>query len=122
MAQFLAVLYGDPTRWQSKSPGELQSVFAKYMGWGERARQKGCLLASNKLVDDAGKVLRRKPVATDGPYSETKEVLGGYYLVEAANYDEAVKLFLDHPHLGFDGTIEVRQLEVLPSSSTTNSR
>jgi hypothetical protein len=114
MAQFLAVLYGDPTRWQTMSQSELQAAYGKYMGWGEKARQKGFLLGANKLVDDAGKVLRRKPVATDGPYSETKEVLGGYYLVEAANYDEAVKLFLDHPHLGFEGTIEVRQVEVLP--------
>ena len=34
---------------------------------------------------------------TDGPYSETKEVLGGYYTIEAADYDEAVRLALDHP-------------------------
>ena len=39
----------------------------------------------------------RRPRATDGPYSETKEVLGGYYTIEAANYDEAVKLALEHP-------------------------
>jgi hypothetical protein len=116
MAQFLAVLYGDPTRWQAISPSEMQAAFGKYMDWGKKARQKGFLVGANKLVDDAGKVLRgSKPVATDGPYSETKEVLGGYYLVEASNYDEAAKLFLDHPHLQFDGTIEIRQVEVLPS-------
>jgi hypothetical protein len=115
MAQFLAVLYGDPTRFQQKSPSELQILYGKYMGWGDKAKQKGFLLGANKLVDDAGKVLRRKPVATDGPYSETKEVLGGYYLIEAANYDEAVQRFLDHPHLENDGTIEVRQVELLPA-------
>jgi hypothetical protein len=37
-------------------------------------------------------------------------VLGGYYLIEAANYDEAVSRSLDHPHLEYGGTIEVRQL------------
>jgi len=114
MAQFLAVLYGDPTRFQGMSPSERQTLFAKYMNWGVKAREQGFLVGSNKLVDDAGKVLRRKPVATDGPYSETKEVLGGYYLIEATNYDEAVKRFLDHPHLENGGTIEVRQVEVLP--------
>jgi hypothetical protein len=72
-------------------------------------------VGANKLVDDAGKVLRGgKATATDGPYSETKEVLGGYYLIEAASYDEAVRLSLDHPHLQYDGTIEVRRVEVLP--------
>lgn len=116
MAQFLLLLYGDPTRWQAKSPTELQAVYGKYMAWGDKARQSGFLLGANKLADDAGKVVRgHKPVATDGPYSETKEVLGGYYLIEAASYEEAVKLSLDHPHLQFEGTIEVRRVEVLPS-------
>lgn len=48
----------------------------------------------------------------DGPYAETKEVLGGYYLIEAPNYEEAVRRSLDHPHLSH-GTIEVREIEVV---------
>jgi hypothetical protein len=51
-----------------------------------------------------------KPRATDGPYSETKEILGGYYTIEAADYNEAVQLSLAHPHLEYGGTIEVRQV------------
>jgi hypothetical protein len=47
---------------------------------------------------------------TDGPYSETKEILGGYYTIEAASYDEAVQLSHGHPHLEIGGTIEVRQV------------
>ena len=54
-------------------------------------------------------------MVTDGPYSETKEVLGGYYLIEAANYDEAVRRCKDHPHLEHGGTIEVRQIEKMPA-------
>jgi hypothetical protein len=50
------------------------------------------------------------PRATDGPYSETKEVLGGYYTIEAASYEEAVLRANDHPHLEYGGTIEVRQV------------
>ena len=50
-----------------------------------------------------------KRIITDGPFTETHEVLGGYYIIEAADYDEAVKLTLDHPHLEYGGTIEVRQ-------------
>ena len=51
-----------------------------------------------------------KPRATDGPYSETKEILGGFYLIEAADYDEAVARSLDHPHLEYGGTVEVRKI------------
>src|SRR5207244_11252131 len=63
---------------------------------------------STRLAEDAGKVIRAnngKPRATDGPYSEAKEVLGGFYLIEAASYDEAVELSMTHPHLEYGGTI-----------------
>ena len=68
---------------------------------------------SKRLADEPGRVIRSqggKPKATDGPYSETKEILAGYYTIEAASYDEAVKLALDHPQLEYGGTVEVRQV------------
>ena len=113
MAQFLLLLHADPKPWLTMPPAEQQKWFGKYMAWGTKAREGGYLLGSNKLVDDAGKLMRGKSV-TDGPYSETKEVLGGYYLIEAANYDEAVKRTKDHPALEHGGTIEVRQVEQMP--------
>ncbi len=115
MAQYLVLLYGDPSRWASMPPAEMQQAFGKYMAWGQKARQAGFLAGSNKLTDRGGKVLRgKKAVITDGPYAEAREVLGGYYLIEASSYDEAVKRTLDHPHLEYDGTVEVREVEVLP--------
>ncbi len=63
--------------------------------------------------EDPGRVMRSKGGqirTTDGPYSETKEVLGGYYTIEAADYDEAMRLAMDHPTLEYGGTIEVRQV------------
>jgi hypothetical protein len=50
---------------------------------------------------------------TDGPFSESREVLGGYYTIEADNYDAAVKLTMDHPHVEF-GTVEVREVMSMP--------
>lgn len=114
MAQFLLLLHADPEPFRLMPADEKQKWFAKYMAWGNKARQGGYLVGSNKLVDDAGKVMRGKAVTTDGPFSETKEHLGGYYLIEAKNYDEAVKRTLDHPHLEHGGTIVVRQVEALP--------
>ncbi len=111
MAQFLLLLYSDPAPWLKMPENEKQKWFGKYMTWGNQARQAGVLVGSNKLVDDAGKVIRGQKAVTDGPYSETKEVLGGYYLIEAANYDEALRRCKDHPHLEHGGTIEVRQIE-----------
>jgi hypothetical protein len=50
-----------------------------------------------------------KTRVTDGPYSEAKEVLGGYYTIEAENYDEAVARAREHPHIEYGGTIVIRQ-------------
>ena len=115
MAQFLLLLHSDPSAWLKMPADERQKWFGKYMTWGQQARQAGYLVGSNKLVDDAGKILRGgKAAPTDGPYSETKEVLGGYYLIEAASYEQAVQRCKSHPHLEHGGTIEVRQVEQLP--------
>ena len=109
MAQFLLLLYDDPTKWQSISPEQMQTAMDKYRAWVTKPFTKGAA----RLADDVGKVLRSKggkTVTSDGPYSETKEVLGGYYLIEAADYDEAVRISQSHPHLEYGGTVELRQL------------
>jgi len=109
MAQFMLFLYDSPKDWASISPEEMQKALEKYIAWAQKPFYRG----SHRLAEDPGKVLRSKggeARATDGPYSETKEVLGGYYLIEAADYDEAVKFSLDHPHLEYGGTIEVRKV------------
>jgi hypothetical protein len=109
MAQYMLLLYNDPSRFQQLSPEEMQKALEKYMAW----RNKPFYLSSQRLARDPGRVIRSeggKPRAADGPYSETKEVLGGYYAIEAADYNEAVKRTLDHPHFEYGGTIEVREI------------
>ena len=108
MPNYMLLLYDDPSQWAKVSPEEMQKAIGKYREW----MQKPFVVDSKRLADDPGKVIRgsgAKARATDGPYSETKEVLGGYYTIEAPNYDEAVKLALQHPHLDYGGSIEVRQ-------------
>ena len=115
MPQFMLLLHADPTEWLKMPLSSKQAAFGKYAAWGNKAREAGYLVASNKLTDDNGRVIRGpKPLTTDGPYSETKEVLGGYYIIEAPNYEEAVRRCLDHPQLEFGGVIELRQVEVMP--------
>ena len=120
MPKYMLLLHSNPTNWNSVSPEEIQKTIQKYVAWGTRLREKGVLVSSHKLVDDAGKVIRShngKPRVTDGPYSETKEVLGGYYLIEAPNYDAAVRECDDSPQFGHGGTIEVRQVDMMGKES-----
>ena len=113
MPSFMLLLYDDPSNWANISPEEMQKAIEKYMAWDGKLRSDGVLLASHKLADEAGKVMRGKGQArvTDGPYSETKEILGGYYLIKAANYNAAVEIARGCPSLGFGGTVEVRQVD-----------
>ncbi len=109
MPQYMLLLYENPANWKTLSPEEMQKAVEKYMAW----TKKPFTVDSKRLAEDVGRVIRSergRPRATDGPYSETKEVLGGYYTIKAANYDEAVQLSLDHPHVEYGGTIEVRQV------------
>jgi hypothetical protein len=109
MPQFLLLLHHDVNHMKDVSPEDMQKAVEKYMAW----TKKPFMVDSKRLGPDAGRVMRSqggKTRTTDGPYSETKEVLGGFYLIEAASYDEAVQRSLDHPHLEHGGTIEVRQL------------
>jgi hypothetical protein len=109
MSQFMLLLYDDPSEWQKVSPEEMQAAIEKYRAWMHKPFTKD----AKRLADDPGRVIRSQggqARATDGPYSETKEVLGGFYLIEAANYDEAVALAMNHPHLEYGGTLEIRQL------------
>ena len=109
MPQYMLLLHGDPTGWVKLSPEDMQKAIEKYMAWTKKPFTRD----SKRLADEPGRVIRSqggKPKATDGPYSETKEILAGYYTIEAASYDEAVKLALDHPQLEYGGTVEVRQV------------
>jgi hypothetical protein len=98
------------------SPQEMQKIIERYIRWGEGLRQKGVLRSSDKLRDGSGKIMRKGgtgPSVTDGPFVEGKEVVGGYYELQAANYDEVLQYCRDCPQLDF-GSIEIREIEEMP--------
>jgi len=115
MPQYLLLLRSDPGTWKGMSPEGFQAVLQRMIGWREKMRSQKILLGSNKLRDFSGKVVRRRGEVqvTDGPYTETKEVLGGYFLIEAPNYEAAVELCRECPTLEFGGIIEVREVEAV---------
>lgn len=89
-------------------------MISRYKAWGERLRAAGSYLGSGKL-ESTGRVMREeagKIRISDGPFTETKDVLGGYFLVQAESYEHALDLCQGSPHLDF-GTIEIRRLEVV---------
>jgi hypothetical protein len=108
------ILLHESNKMPKLSPEEIQGVIARYKAWGQRIHATGNYLGSNKL-EDTGRVMRGNAGnvrITDGPFTETKDVLGGYYLVQAESYEQAADLCRDSPHLDY-GAIEVRRIQVL---------
>jgi hypothetical protein len=78
------------------------------------------MLHGEKLAEEGGKIVasqKGKLSIVDGPYSETKEVVGGYFLIQAEDYEEAIKFASDCPGLAF-GRIAVRQVDPISGSAT----
>ena len=114
MAQYLLLLYNDPANYTKFTPEQGQKVMEKYVAFGQKLRNKKIWISSHKLADDPGRVLRTgggRTTTTDGPYSETKEWLGGYYLIEAPSYEVASEIAHECPILEQGGTIEVREVD-----------
>jgi len=115
MAKFLLILSDTPIRHSGLSPEEMQALFDKYRAWGQKLAEAGKFHGGQKLKDQGGKVMTQKGgkvSVVDGPYSETKEIIGGYFLIEAGDYDEAVALSRDCPHLAY-GKIEIREIDTM---------
>ncbi len=116
MAQFMLLLHENPNEFEGLSQKELQGVISEYQAWGQRMASQGKLVSGHKLKDEGGRRLAARGseiLVTDGPFAEAKEVLGGYYIVNASSYDEAVELAKTGPHLRYNGRIEIRQIDPL---------
>jgi hypothetical protein len=117
MASFMLLLHRPVER--SRPPGDPQTVAKvtrEYMDWADRTRAAERLKAGSKLTDDAGRILRSqggRVATTDGPFVESKEIVGGYFLISAGDYDEACRIAAECPHLKYGSSIEVRQVEEL---------
>jgi hypothetical protein len=116
MKQYMLLLHDNTEVWSNLSPEEMQKVIERYVAWNKKLKKTGLMAGGKKLADEPGKVMRMrasKLKVTDGPYSEGKEVLGGFFLVKASNYKAAVALAADCPHLDYGGAIEVREVDAI---------
>ncbi len=113
MAEFMLFLHQSPGGDTDISPEQIQAVIQEYKDWSQRMAEAGKLVGGDKLTDDGGRHLNgggEDFSVTDGPYAEAKEVMGGFFRIAAADYDEAVSISRSCPHLAHGGWIELRQV------------
>jgi hypothetical protein len=90
--RFLLLLHGDEAAEDALSPEERRAIVDRHIAFSRELRSAGRFVDGDALGPSRdGKIVRRRGV-TDGPFAETKEQLGGYYLIEAASIDEAVEI------------------------------
>jgi hypothetical protein len=113
MPRYLLLLHDAGTMPEGIGPDEMQAIIQRYIAWRGKVAAAGHAVMGHKLKDGEGRVLRAgggRVSVTDGPYAEAREVVGGLFVVDAANYDEVQALCADCPHLDF-GAIEIREIQ-----------
>lgn len=116
MAQYMLLLHQAPNYNMDLPREKMLEMTKRYMAWADSLRQKGKLAGGEKLT--AGgvrhiKVTGGKPVASDGPYAEAKDVIGGYFVIEAKDMAEVESIARECPHLFIAATnwVEIRPIE-----------
>ncbi|HET7768902.1 MAG TPA: YciI family protein [Chloroflexota bacterium] len=111
--RYIALIYTDESREQSVSPEEQQKIMAAYFQYTEDARKAGVYVAGDALegtnLATTVRIRDGKRQTTDGPFAETKEQLGGFYILKCKDLDEALEWAAKIPASQY-GSIEVRPL------------
>ena len=111
--KYLCLIYSDETMWPKLPKAETDSMMAEYMSFTESLKKSGQYLGSNRLqpthASTTVRIRNGKLSTTDGPFAETKEQLGGYYLVEARDLNDAIQVASRIPSARV-GSIEVRPI------------
>jgi hypothetical protein len=116
MAQFLFLLHQAPNYNTDLPREKMMEMTRKYITWADALRQKGQILGGEKLTASGGRQLRSsagKLVVSDGPYAEAKDVVGGYFVIEAKDLAEAEAIARECPHMALapSNWAEVRPIE-----------
>jgi hypothetical protein len=98
---------------QRLSAEEMAEAMRRLNAWLERWSASGHIKSGQPLSYD-GKIISgaKQRTVADGPFAESKEAIGGYVLVQAVDFDEAMKIAHEWPLLDYDGVVEVRPVRV----------
>ena len=110
MKQFLLLLHEDIEKMNNLSPKEMEELAKAHMAWAEKLAQSGHLISGDGLQEKGVLISGEESVIKDGPYMESKEIIGGYYLLQAKSIEIVVEMAKECPCHHWGGTTEVRQI------------
>jgi hypothetical protein len=122
-SQYMLLFRG--TRWDKNlSPEQIQNVMSRWMAWYDRLVSEEKIKSAHPLASE-GKIVskKRELSVADGPFAESKEAIGGYFLLLVNDFDEALEIAKECPALDYGLTVEVRPVaEQCPSMQYLKSR
>ena len=121
MSRFMLLLHSEAAerdQWRNFTPEQVQRAMQHYYDWVAQLRREGRMLGGDPLKDDGLVVrLRDGEPVVDGPYAETKESIGGYFMIEASGLEEAGEVAKSCPALRHNGWVEVHEIDETEGAS-----
>jgi len=118
--KYLCLIYSDETQWPRLPKADTEKMLGEYLEFGESIKKSGQYIGGNRLQPTSTAISIRirngQLSTTDGPFAETKEQLGGYYLIEAKDLNETIQIGSKIPGARF-GCVEVRPIAEVPARS-----
>ena len=112
--QYLLLIYDDEKKFETMSQADQQAFSAEYGSFTQAIKTSGHFRSGEALqpisTATTVRVKDGKAMTTDGPFAETREQLGGFYLIEAANLDDAIQVAAKIPSTRVGGCIEIRPI------------
>ncbi len=110
MKQFLLLLHEDMHQLKQLSPKEMQELAAAHMAWAAKLAEAGHFIAGDGLQEKSVVITGNDCIVKDGPYLESKEIIGGYYLLQAPDLETIIELAKACPTQFYGGTTEIRPI------------
>ena len=114
MKDFMFIFRGPTPEDLNMTAEESQASMQRWFEWIGALAAKGRYVGGDPLLREGKTVQGKKPVITDGPFAEGKELLGGYLIVKAESLEEATELAFGFPDFNIQGSVEVREIMKMP--------
>ena len=96
---------------EQASAEQMQTSMGKWMAWIDKLAKAGKYEGGEPLLPTGKIISGNNKIVTDAAFAEGKEIFGGYFIINAADYDEAVAICADYPDYEIGGTVTIRQIQ-----------
>lgn len=112
MKDFMMIFLGETYEELGLTPEQTQEQMGKWFAWGNKMGAQGILKEGHALHAPTTRVVGAKRTVSDGPFVESKEIIGGYYVVSAESIEKVVEIAQDYPDYHLGGSVEIREVIV----------